>query len=561
MKIRKISRLAFTFALVASVSFVSCSKKGAELSSGGLLESAMLAKVPPSSMFFSIMNMTSSAFSSFKASEWGYNPSELLEKADKLADQAGQGGKTFVNAIKATGFIRTSKDAEETISEMVLFGAFDDATKLPMAGAYFSAASGKELKSSVQRVSKSLKESGVPVKDDTISGNPAIEISTAPPGAAPGMPFGAIYFAASDSTAAISTNKAVIERAFSDAKDGLSKLSLSPEFGKVKSLLPSASQQLSVSYVAIKEIAAKASEFLPPMGEGAPDLKTIPVDAVLVSGRMSDTPSYLIAALTTAKTPSQDKIISNLGGGNAADPLVQAPAESSFVLGFDGALLAGIKAAALEKAPPTQQEMLKEQLKPLDGLKSLGIGVVGAAGASPFPGILISLNTANGEALEQAIKSNLSGAVASSGMPVSDWQDKTVEGTPVKYIQSPMVGLGVYMAKSGTGLVLGSSDDVIKLAILAAKAKSSALAASLSEDSQRLISETKSVLTAYGNFNRIADAIESVQGSLAAFTGGQNMVSADQTANLRKVGIMLSSVYFDSGILKIETTYSKAKTK
>ena len=73
--VRKIIAVLASFALV---SLISCSRKAD--SGGALLDNALINKIPSTTVAFYTWDSSSKAYQAYKASPWGRDPMEMLDK-------------------------------------------------------------------------------------------------------------------------------------------------------------------------------------------------------------------------------------------------------------------------------------------------------------------------------------------------------------------------------------------------------------------------------------------------------------------------------------------------
>jgi len=549
--------------LLASLLVISCTKESSSGGAGasGLLSSPLLSKIAPSSFTFMIWNGDSDAYKKFKKSPWGQSAKNgWLDWAEKMPESAkDESLKSLVLALKESGLLSTSENQPDIAKEFVGYAGFDSEKKVAQVGLLISAASGVNLKDKIGAIEKVLKSENIEAKHQSIANNDGLAI-VLPAVVSAKSPIKGFYLAASADLLSIGSDLSIVEKSFAATPaNGADKIVHTPQFEKLVAASPAGSDQFLFGYIDAQALVKLVPELAPDATEQAKaQLEQFPIDGAIMTKAMGETPADFIAVATSGKSDEQKRLLAALGGTSGADSIKNAPAAISLALSLDGGIIAGIKAAALSDVPEEAQAAMKDELGAIDGLKSLGLGVLNGSPTSPFPGVIISLQSSDPGALQNIIKKQLSGLAAGTGMPVADWQDKQVEGVKVSFVQSPMVGLGVYLSQTSDGLVLSSSEDTAREVILAGKDKKNALLATLPTDAAQMVNQSKMLLAAYGNFDKIASTIESVQGSLSAFTGGQSGLDSTTVEALRKIGSVLVAVNFDQGMFKIQSHYTKS---
>jgi len=198
------------------------------------------------------------------------------------------------------------------------------------------------------------------------------------------------------------------------------------------------------------------------------------------------------------------------------------PQQTALWLSVSGALIKlGLEQTAKEQAPVTE-----DHLKTLGQLQSLGIALIPSEGAQLFPGISIIAQHSNAADLMVELKKSLQAQQSQSPIPLSQWQTKQVDGKSVDYILSPL-GLGLYLASSGDKVILSTNEDTLKKIFQTQAGKHPRLASA---------STASSLAEFYLNADGIARLIDSLQGSLSMFTGGQPLVSPEDMKMVRSLG-------------------------
>jgi hypothetical protein len=126
-----------------------------------------------------------------------------------------------------------------------------------------------------------------------------------------------------------------------------------------------------------------------------------------------------------------------------------------------------------------------------------------------------------------------------------------------------LIGAGVYMSypKNSNSLLVGTSENVIRDVIAADTGKAQTLSTSLTEPQQAQF-KSYNLASAYFNFSRLGDLVDSVKSTLAMFTGGNTELNQVlNSAKLRNFGVGVGGVSYEGGVVSLESNLQPPSSK
>ncbi len=555
---RSIYAAAIGTALVA-VAFVGCSKKSetTEVAGGGLTDSALAKRIPPSSTGFIVWDSTTAAAKNFRESAWSHVSSSSILEALKKIDSTPEAApiKPFLDALTKTGIITTEPGQPAVVQAGVGFlDPTGGAAHKPGAGLFILGAPGQDLKTKLKVFEETFAAEGYsPVKR---SGNPeGFSIPIKPP--APEAPaLGSIHFVASADKLAVVTDEGNIARLFGDpSDDGMQALTASEQYKATMGTLPGA-EQLSAAYLDVQATLKSLSTIVPAAGmaEVQAVVNSVPVQSLAWSHRFVNGVRDTTLVHVVPQDEQQKLWLAAFNGGTKHETLNQVPADSLFALSLDASALSRLRDTATKEGLGQGLAPYQEQLAALDSLNTITLSVRGASQTSPFPEVLLAAGGSDGAKTYANMKGLIDGALAGFGMQLGDWQSKEVQGTTMNFLMSPL-GVGAFAAQSGGAVLVASSEAALTDAIAAGKDHSKSLRGAPVYGASGLLGDGASFLYMYMNFERTADMLKSMQGSMAMFTGGQAALPDQAMDDLRKAGAVSASFSYKDTLLRMESRY------
>lgn len=574
---------------------IACSKKEADVAgspNSGLKSLQLLNSLPDHTVGYAVFNTSTEAYKKFRSTPWGdASASKSFEMLRDAAAAQGQPGadqaiKPFLEAIEKSGFFPKSGQPE-VLKEGTLFVTLGKEETQIGAALYANGVAGGNLKDKLAPFESACKSQNLTVAPITVQGASGFSVEIPQLAAETGGIVEKLFVAADSEKLALATSQDLVEKRFKDpVGTAVSSLKGTPQYEKatkalmnpddeilfgyidvtrVLALIPPSAPAVAVSAAGEKSAGAEDAEMgemgLNPSPAVAPEFKPeeIPVESVAFSRTMSDTLADSVVVSMNPKTDSQRMMMNALNSPRAKELVKKVPADLTFLLNLDGAVLKSAKDSTLSQMAPEEKEAVGSMVGFVDSIKEIGVGLRNQTGASPFPELLIVAETTNPNELADLLKMQLSGFAGQGGF-LSPLQEKDVDGTKVSYSISPF-GAGLFLATGKDSLIIASTEQLTKDLLSGAKSSSSTFTKSLSPRSQELMSNDRSILVAYSNFDKMATMVEQTQGSLSMFTGGQQLVDQKQMDQMRAMGSSTLSLQYQDGLLKLNTAYDATAPK
>lgn len=553
-------------ALLVALLFTSCTKKEESATTsatakGGLLDSELLGKLPVASLGFFIWDTGSEAYRRFKASPYGEQGlNQILEAVKGQSDsEVKTAYLSVLGVLTKSGLISTEeKSIEEPVKQGLAFVEYAAPAQLPSLGVYLAGKQGVNMQDKLASISSAFQGEGFTVQQKDVSGVKGLVVAV-PETMRSDIPLEQFFVGANPSHLAVSTSESTVGRLFGSPTDsGFDKLKASPDFGRTTSKLSTVGGQIGFAYLDVEKVisAIDQSPLKNADAKTAEELKSFPIGALALTQAMGETPSGVLTVTLNPKNEEQKKVLSNLATAGKGDLIEKSPASLMFFVSIDGNVLVNAKNAALASVPSEEVAPFKDVIDLVDSLKSVGVGVKDAGAGSPFPEVLLMFQSSNASLLRDKIQEQLKLAVSSAGLPLAGWQEKDVNGVKVSYTMTPL-GVGIYIGTTDDRLIVASSETALSDFVASGKG-SNALAGSLSASSKQLVSAPVPIITVYSNFEKLAAMMESMQGTMAMFTGGQ---ASAQTQSMidqwKKLGSVIAAIDYEGGVLRMRAGYDQ----
>jgi len=534
---------AAMLALFITTTLVGCWKRDEGASTGG--RSELLERIPAVTFGYLSWDTSTPAYERYRKSSFATSPGELLNQLDAVSATPEMAAATpLLSVFRKSGLFATGADEQEPIREGLVFAALAPDGRSLEAAVWARGNAGVDLKARHKAIAEALRSEQVPVTPESVPGAEAFSIAVT----APDAPFKKIVVAATAERLAIASSVELAHRSFRPleeipaAERGLEKLTTAPHYTRAEKALPG-KDRLAIAYVDVVAMAAHAEKL--PAGPSSDQIASVPLEAVMITREMGDAPRDRGAFILKPGEASWKKALKATGGQKTVG---LTPADSIALISFDGEFIRGLKAEAMRQSTPEESAMLQGMLSPLDRIGSLGIALRAASGASPFPELLIVAEAPNAAEVAAALKETVGPLTASSGMPLSPWQQKEIAGAKAEFMMSPM-GVGLFLASKGSTLVLATSESGVAAVLGGAAGNLSSTFKSSGTDVSHALA------AGYVNFVRMADLVKSFQENLAMFTGGQTVMDTTQLDEMRKQGSLTSSLTAGDDVVNLELSY------
>ena len=552
-------------ALTTSLALYSCkSKEPTLLQKEGPIGGVVASKIPASSIFFMVNNTATEAYKKLKSSPQ-YSASLRLTKAiqDSIknndAENASDSEKSQIQAVfqslQDSGMVPSSEKDSDLFAETVAFG--DDSEGRINLALYASAADGKNIKKAIEPLLESLKKMNMKTEAQnfgSIAGY-KMEINQANTPAV----FTSIYAAATDDRLAIASSKKLVENLFNpEFKGGLNEIRARGAFQEAIKNVAAPSGQYSLGYLDVQK-ALQVLSATPSAQLNLDAWKASPADTIVFANSFEQTISTDIAAVVNARDETQKAWFNALSGKGKQSLMKKLPANMVFYAGIDGSLVARAQElstdASSQEQDATPIQMVTSRFKDFG---NIGVGVRSAAAENPFPDLLFLAETAKTDETMKIMEEQLDGLVKSFGLPVSPWTDKEIAGLKTRLIKSP-IGVGIFLAPVNGAVVMTSSEQCLGSVAKTATGSESSLEQVIPSDFAKYLSEASVPAVAYINFSELATMLESLQGTLAAFSGGSTQIDTAQLQELKGMGTLSLALSYSQPVIRLHAALGEQK--
>ncbi|MCB0318412.1 MAG: hypothetical protein KDD56_06620, partial [Bdellovibrionales bacterium] len=297
------------------------------------------------------------------------------------------------------------------------------------------------------------------------------------------------------------------------------------------------------AYGEIKKFVQLAQELAPEINQASSSLN-IPNSSVVYK-RDFDT-GINDHAILVSDTPLKDSAGNAFDKLSSAEPiLTKATSNPITFFGVSGSILNNI---LLEIEKQGLKAPIPDEVRTV---KMLGLGASPSSGQSIFPDIYCLIESDNSSKISELLKKTLSGAVKQQALPTSQWSTKEIEGVKADYIVS-MLGIGVYLANTDNYLAIGTSETALTALIKSINSGDNLLAGDLSNEATEIAKKNNNLISWYINYPKLADALGSLQGSMAMFTGGKTSAT-DELEKLKNMGKFTFNTYAKDNSLEIQS--------
>ena len=552
---RPLSKLALICATSVGLLLASgCSNEEGPTAAAKIDTNPLLKKVTNDTVAFFRWDSAGDGATKYHASPYASSMSDMLNSLEGPGAQGieiPQEVKDLVKGISDAGFVSTAKGQTEPIAQGLLTVNLlgGDANK-PEIAIYFQGASGINFAEKLPKLEETLKKTGANTAKASIGGIDGFQInnpSANNPEASP--PIKKFVFIAKGDKMAIASSDDAAQRLFTEVNDGgYEKLRASDAYKKSTNEIEAAAGQIGFAYVDLPRIIQAAAK-VSPSGDFNP--AKFPLDGLAFSRSFESDLSDKVSIGFTPRDEQQKGWATRLEQAASSGALAQMPSNVVVGLALDGKLLGVIRDVATKEMPPEQLAMAGEVFKLLDTVNAFELGLGQGATGSPFPDVIIQAQSSKAGELAGFIKTQLGTAIKAGALPMAPLQEKDVAGTKVNFSVSPIGGMGLFMANTPDRLLLTSSEKSIEESLKGG----AGMRGNLPAEGKKRLEDSKPLVAVYTDFTRVASIVETVQGGLAMFTGGQQQVDQATIAKLKQMGGFLFTADIKNGQIRVQNHY------
>lgn len=554
-----------------SIGLIACSKKDEGGISPNAVDSELLERLPTTTVGYVFSDSKSAAYGAFKSSQWYQSTDAYLAKVSELSTDV-PAAKAILNALNSTALFKADSKGEEPIIESVFFAAKPSGAGAPEVGVFAKTRKPLDAEKVLASIESALKNEGFSAtrqkvgEVDVIAAEITATISTATlPGntqaESTSVTLKPIFVVLPDRFGTVSSAN-LAERLIkpldqiAESDRGIRTLKAEPSYQRAMARAAEIRGQFILGFADVNALTTLVKANAPAGTPGVSDgvIDELPIETVSFCRSMNDGLSDYIW-LGTKEGALDPELKAALAKAGRHPAVKNSPPNPVGILSIDGTVLRAVRTSALKSLSPEERTQAESISAPVDTIQGLSLIVRNAAGASPFPELTILLDSEDPAALQATLKQLVGGLAAGGGLPVSAWQTKEIEGAKIDFMASP-IGVGVFMGTVKNILVISTADAAISdlLGGKTAPEVEAALAKSV------LNGVSAPLALFYTSGDRIAHFLESLQASMAMFTGGKSLVEPDDMKSIRSLGTIGTAVNFTNDALQIKTSYLVEKS-
>lgn len=506
---------------------------------------ALLQKLPPKTLAFYSWRSDDKEYRNLQVKSALHSSNAYLSEFGSLPIEASQQRllETILKAIATSGLISEDPATPDGMSEFLAF--LQSNSPMPDAGMYITARDTVDLKALAAKLKTALEEEKVTVTE-TPQGDKLLLTVT--------EDVVTIYALFDSHQAAITTSNALTQNLFTtEPVGGFQEIKGSQSYQQIMALHNGNGAQFGLGLADYAAISKLASGAVPQ--EAAAGLDEAPIGLVSLGQYASDAFTTEILAQLAPKNDQQKLLINNISKPASNTLLDRLPEASAFFLILDGQLLRTVQEGAVSDLSPEEKAAAQPYIETLMKVKGISIGALPAGRDALVPDIFITIqNDEPGKLMDFVTEQTRD--LISTQIPMANWLEKDVDGVKVKYILTPL-GIGLYLASIKDSFVATSTDSAMAEMIKAIKSGSSAakhFPATISA-----IAPNTPLVSGYLDFKKIADAVESVQGSMSMFTGGASALNAEEIQNLKRMGSATFGLSVTNELLRLRWDLKPSK--
>ena len=556
-------------ALLVGAGTISCKRKEAKQPEAPKATVAfdysktLVRHIPDNSFAFAHFDLNHPAYNRWTNSPWGVK--EDIDFVEKLGDSEV---KQAISVLKKAQIDITDKKALEGIFTSGVLFAAPGKTKNeePLAGILFNSKKGQGISEKAEAIKGALASENIPVKDLTLKNGTGFQFkvkvsensSADPTLQKKNTEFDVCIGWNKSYTVAALTERSV-DAALGTDGNTLPKLLESPTYKKATQGFPGADSSFSSGFFDLKQLVQVLQAYSD-NPESAETLKNIPLEGFSFSTAMTDVPENYYRLLYSPENQKSKTWFKAIGASTSADLIATQPSNPILFASLDGSTIRRVKDLSLANLGAAKAPY-EEQFKALDGITRLSLSAEAAPlGQSmlPVPGMLIAIETKNASELRTIVSGLVEQGFGGAGMPAGNWQTKTIEGTEVKFLITPL-GMGVFLATQNNLVIAASTEALISTALKGAASGNSSFAKAMTERTTGVLKEKATVGNLYVNFKEVGSLFENLGGMLSMYapdaTKNGEFLQKDSIENMKKMGVLVGSVTVGKESVDVSTFY------
>jgi hypothetical protein len=544
MYFKKIVPFKIIFLIIfALASLASCQRglHSVSPSSLPLLNSVLASKIPSDSPGFLIANSTEAQANYSARVQAVYEQVQTVMKdqpgghdLSKLVVQ-----DSFLQSLSKISATLLGSDGTGNILESVFFLSREPSGLLPLSfNIVYRLRQGVPSSELFFELTSALSDHQLDFSLQNIDGRESVVLNVGPEGLK--VP---LFISRHNDLIAFSTSRASLSRLLSPRSEnqstGLKEFFSQKEIKRLVKDLPFSKHDNFLMFLDFRGILETLNPYLNFLEmANSKAIKDFPISHALMRSEISGT------AMSSSVAFDSADLIKNLSlePRSKSSLISHVKNDAVFFFALDGSLLKML--LDQDKAGlPLPKTILKE----IKTLRAAGIGISRNSRVFPDLFALFQLGHKKKDTLD-LLRSELNAGLRGSGLPLSSWQEREINGIQVHSMQSPL-GIGAFFSQDSDHLFLTTSE--MSLRALYDKKKPS-LSTKINSNQQ------SSLALLFLDFNEMGSLISSIEGWINMFSGGTGAAD-DLLSNalvLKEMGNIYFSVAADKGIVRVDTRHS-----
>lgn len=377
------------------------------------------------------------------------------------------------------------------------------------------------------------------------------------------------YIAVSDTVFSVASSEKLLRRAFlaeiPKDESGAERIKQLPSFKRVQEEYRGG-QQFAFMFGDLQPLRIQLLQWI--RESSSPNenqdllsaLEDFPISTITMRGTYDEMPGSDVGILFDEDAGKNKKTLSILEEKDKPSMRLGAtPTQAVFYISLAGRFFRALESLTEESLQQsnvasenaTLFEQIKGHMQSFGKVSQLSLGLLPAEGSSFFPSLIASITS---DTDIKALVDNTKGVLSENlkQLPITKWNQKTIQGTSVDFLLSPL-GVGTYLAAHGQTLLVSTSESGIESLLSIGNNHETSLAKDSLPKAIQSRAESSPLVFTYFNSGQAVNVVKSAEGALSMFTQGQPLLSSQQMNDLRSFGTSFTVTSYREGFLNFST--------